>query len=446
MPDIKDIVTKRSTKKAKFSKKAYRPWDLSGTGEHDTKDSEESQDAYQSVDNKPANEDKDNSQLDLPSTDSQLDSNQITNREQLDSNKITNKEQSGNNQITNREQLDSNQITNREQLDSNQITNREQFREHTSYDYQANSLYNRILKLSGVQRDILEFLTEICLINNSNETGPIETTLITQNVKTTYGTVKTSIRRLVDKELIERKKGKTAKGGYINLIVYEQVRKIILAVRNKTKPQFFINDKENILSNSIDNKKDIVSNHSSSNYINTTTTDNKSDDLPEEWNNITFDALSDIGFSKTQIKQLYKLNITTPEIVQESINHFAFGIQYNDLNNKYSKPLNVLMGVLRKGEGWIEPNYKSPKEIAQEQFLEQKKKERERMKKLEQEAFELAFNEWHEQLTEHEKTDIGGTDPEYKNQRIVTPEDRIKDYFTKKVWPDKKNEYLVSSG
>jgi len=44
----------------------------------------------------------------------------------------------------------------------------------------------------------------------------------------------------------------------------------------------------------------------------------------------------------------------TPQIVQESINQFSFGFNHNSQIKKYANPLLVFMGVLRKGEAWIE--------------------------------------------------------------------------------------------
>ena len=49
-----------------------------------------------------------------------------------------------------------------------------------------------------------------------------------------------------------------------------------------------------------------------------------------DWKKINFEPLIEIGFSQTQLKQLATQNLNTPEIVQESINHFAFGLKNNE--------------------------------------------------------------------------------------------------------------------
>ncbi|MDF1931714.1 hypothetical protein PGH45_18940 [Legionella pneumophila] len=76
-------------------------------------------------------------------------------------------------------------------------------------------------------------------------------------------------------------------------------------------------------------------------------------------------------------------------------------MEYNQKTKKYDDPLNVLMGVL-EGQAWIEGDYRSAIEIAQEKLLESKKAEIERKKSLEEKAFKLAFHEWESEITESE--------------------------------------------
>ena len=52
------------------------------------------------------------------------------------------------------------------------------------------------------------------------------------------------------------------------------------------------------------------------------------------------------GFKKAHLLQLKNVNI--PEVVQESINHFAFALQHNEKVKTYQTPLNVFMSVLKK--------------------------------------------------------------------------------------------------
>jgi len=101
------------------------------------------------------------------------------------------------------------------------------------------------------------------------------------------------------------------------------------------------------------------------------------------------------------------------------------------------------MGVLRKGQAWFESNYQSPQEIAQRQIIERKQTERGRMKKLEEEVYKLVFEEWKETLTFEQREKIA---PARKGRGDVMPIDvKLSLYFKNKIWPGKKEEFLVCS-
>lgn len=170
--------------------------------------------------------------------------------------------------------------------------------------------------------------------------------------------------------------------------------------------------------------KPLANSSYSSNIINTTTV------LPEEWEKIDISSLTGIGFSRTQLIQLFEKQLNTSEAVQESIYHFSFGLENNAKVKAYGEPLNVLMGVLRKGGVWFEKNYISPKEKALEELLKLKKQETERIQFLEKELLEQEYKNWISQLSLENK-------------------DKILDSFPKtnlisKILADKANEgYLL---
>ena len=123
-------------------------------------------------------------------------------------------------------------------------------------------------------------------------------------------------------------------------------------------------------------------------------------DLPEEWQRINYHLLDDLHFKEHHLVSLYKLNILESETVQESINHFAYGMKNNPENyTKYTDPLKVFIGRLRKGEQWTESTYRSPKEIAIEELKEKRKEEKKKISDetcklvdgLEQESYQKWF-------------------------------------------------------
>jgi len=97
----------------------------------------------------------------------------------------------------------------------------------------------------------------------------------------------------------------------------------------------------------------------------------------------------------------------------------------------------VLIGVLRKGEAWIEPNYRSTQEIAQETINNNIKSQAERLQKLTEEAFDLAFAKWKQNLSEEEIKLILQDD--IKEAGTFVPQKvRLKAHFKQNIWPNKK--------
>lgn len=458
MPKLDEVL--KSREKKKFVKKTYRPWDLSGDGSEQTdqKPTTESPSLEQTTaratsKNKPAPEQQADTQKSEPKQEAPkpevaaqpaIKEQDLTKPEPLESTdtpaiRTQLDDNLDNNKNTIREPLDNTKNTIRAQLDDSLVSTKETLRGQLDNVLNPETLENRIAKLSGVQESILHFVVDLCDIRGTNETGPIETSLVCRCIKTTYASTKTSISRLVSKGFLGRSKGKRAKGGYINLTLSNEVRDCMLKLKKhshaKISPEEFVKSLEGKLENNLEDNFDI---YSSSN-INKKTNTRSTRQLSDNWQHVNIEPLVHIGFSKTQLKQLTDKN--EPEAVQESINHFAFGLDNNPKVREYQNPLNVLMGVLRKGQSWIEPNYKSAKEIAQEALLEQKRAERERLEKLKEEAYKLALEEWRAGLNEDEIEKIAPekkkSAPDYSPQVV-----RLSAHFREHVWPDVKGEYL----
>lgn len=417
MPNINEVLQNREQKK--FVKKNYRPWDLTGEATNNLLDNVQEEYAANSSDHIVNIQDSEKS------VETILDNNKVTIREQLE-----------NVQETIEKQLDNIKTTNKEQIDNNEKTGKVTIEEQLGNILDPTTLYNRIINLSGLQRSILELVADLCSINGNLETGPIETATIALYIKTSLGSVKTSINRLIEKNILIRKKGRTAKGGYLNLSIIEEALCIIEDQRKKFHKKEKPIDVVISIRQQLDNKYSYIN---SSNFNKTITNTEKKESYPKEWETIDCEMLSEIGFTKNHLKQL--INKTDPEIVQESINHFAFGLEHNQKIKQYENPLNVLMGVLRKGQVWFEKDYRSPKEIAQQKLLETKKAEIERKKALEEEAYKIAFSEWQDQLSENEKEQIA---PNKKDFNDLTPRTvKLSTYFKENIWPSKKNEYTI---
>ena len=183
---------------------------------------------------------------------------------------------------------------------------------------------------------------------------------------------------------------------------------------------------------------------SSSDLIKTTTTDEpnfeKNLNNFEEWKKVDLSPLTEIGFSQTHLFQMAKQNLITPEVVQESIHAFAFDLTKNDKAKSLKKtPLDFFIGILRNGSPYTPPpNYKSPKEIALEAFIEKQNY----IKKLEEEAMNSAFQNGVSKLTPDEKNRIIPEEtkkmgyPALIKQALIT-------HFKENVWPSMKDEMML---
>lgn len=288
-------------------------------------------------------------------------------------------------------------------------------------------------KTTGHQQKIMMQITaHFKSMKNMENTINIPVSILSDRIEADKNTIRTSIKRLQKKSILLKSMGERGRHGSTQVIVPNFVMKECLNLFDCIPLSLDEVGYKN------ENKNRNTDTTYSSSYNNRTTIT----DLPDDWKKINLEPLKHIGFSETQLKQILSLNINTPEIVQESINHFAYALEANEKYKNHKAPLNVIIGVLRKGQGWFESSYRSPQEIAMEQMIEKKKAERERMKKLEDEAYKLALAEWKETLTTEQLEEIA---PAKKQIGDIMPKDiRLSAYFREKVWPLKKADYLIS--
>ncbi|STX55808.1 Uncharacterised protein [Legionella beliardensis] len=430
MPQLSELIEKR-----KFVKKEYRPWDLSGTGTVDSKKLDSEQKAENNVvaDSKIVKAPKDiesefNNSIDtnLPVIEghpksnvidnvkgnilgNDIDNNKVTYEQQLDNKKVTLKKHIGNNEVTNEQQLD-NKINN--VLDNN-----------LGNVGTINNLVDNIKRLSGIQKIIFSYVINVCSARGTLDTGNILSSDLAISANCSTGSIKTSLIRLIEKGLLFRLQGKSSRGGYIVLGITKETQAASIqaqqAIFNPLKLHAYT---DNVIGNKSGNTHYI----SSSNKNNIITT------LPDEWKKINYEELSHIGFSETQIRQLYDSNATEAQIVQDSINKFSYSLNYNEKTKAYTDPLNVLMGILRKGQRWIEPNYIPPKELALQQLLEEARAKKEREELMIKELVDLEFPNWRRNLTEKEYDEIV---PENVRSTNISGaiQSSLRNYFIEKV-------------
>jgi hypothetical protein len=411
MPQLSDLIEKK-----KFVKKSYRPWDLSGEGTVDGKETIDS--SISRIETKiPDSKPKEITPEKV--SNSKIDANASNQPERLDNT-------SGNKRVTTREQADNNEITSCEQPDNAKVTTREQTNNAldniTDNAESLPYLIDTIKKLGGIQKNIFLYIINVCTARGILDTGNILASDLAGAGNCSTGSAKTSLIRLIEKRLIRRLQGKACRGGHMVLGITKETQAAAIQAQKLLFNPLKMNLTDNTSSNGTNNRDP----YSSNSYKNNITTS-----LPDEWKKINFDLLMHIGFSETQVRQLYESNMTTPEIVQDAINRFAYGLENTDKVKAYADPLNVLMGVLRKGQRWNDSNYIPPIELALRQMLEDKRKEKERYDAMIKDLVDLEFPAWREKLSEEMISEIIPARDIRKIPSAVTA--NLRQYYIEKI-------------
>lgn len=422
MPQLSDLIGKK-----KFVKKSYRPWDLSGEGTIDGKtavrlDDVRSNQKSSGQENSAEFEAASSVAPALTEVQTAVSVAEIDNET---GNRTGNKEVTE--RVTNREQPSNNQVTIREQRGNKEVTKREQ-RGNVTGNITGNNqdtffLSESIKKLGGIQKNIFFYILNLCTARGVLDTGNLLSSDLANAGSCTVGSAKTSLNRLVEKRLVHRLPGKACRGGHMVLGITKEIQAAAMqaqqALFNPLKREVTGNITGNVTGNSFL--------YTSSSNKNTTTIV-----LPDEWKKIELEPLQHIGFSETQLRQLCESGITTPEIVQDAIHRFAFSLVNSDKVKAYADPLNVLMGVLRKGQRWNEPHYVPLKERLLRELLDEKRKQKELRDTMIKELIELEFPEWKRKLSEEQFNSIVPEDIR-KNNITAAIQAVLRTYFTEQI-------------
>jgi len=273
--------------------------------------------------------------------------------------------------------------------------------------------------LRGNPLSIIWFLFSLVVDDKDQITSKVTLSEMMKNLCLSRDSARTGLRFLLKNYFITRINYQAGKSGWSQYEINKQ-----LFMQMKTAYQKgFINPIKN------KNEKGSISSNSFT-YNNKTITV-----LPEEWEKINFENLAGIGFTVSRLLDIYEAGTNTAEVVQGSINHFAYMLERQP--EKYKDPLNVLIGTLRKGKDWFEKDYKSPQELAMQHIVEQKKRELERKEKLEKELFDLHYKEWESSLDEETKNAFIPESARRSSMSGMKTAELVK-YFTNNIWPEVK--------
>jgi len=249
-----------------------------------------------------------------------------------------------------------------------------------------------IARLYGIRKKLMFFFVDLCEARGKLDTGPITAETLIEASGSTYKTIKKVLQIMIEDSLIKRMQGKRGKGGFSVLLISKEIKESVLKYKKIIMPE-------------PSNTKNNISSAERTNFVT-----NNLNDLPEVWKEIDLKPLKNIGFSETQLKQLFTKNLNVPEVVQESIYQFAFGLEHNPKTKEYNKegknPLNVLMGVLRSGGQWTENDYETPQQRSLRILLEVRKKRKEQQDIMINELLDIEFPAWERKLDDKKRNEI----------------------------------------
>lgn len=433
MPSIDGFTNKRTNKK--FKKKAHRPWNVT---EGLVKTSDEEYDP--AVIEPPEN---------APET---TDNHTITGKESIGNqlkpigDQLATKMEPIRGQIKTNNTPISNHLAvsmgpDNESI-SNQVSNQSTAYEAPNTDAQGWGLDKatyELRRLYGLQRKIVYYIGTQCIASGKLVSGPITVKALQELLNTDVNTIKTALHRVVTKGFFQREESKRGTGGFSTF-------KISIFLRQALLNDLHYSQISNQLdTNSEPSKVPMAPLSSRSNYITTTTEQMVDKNFPPDWQSINFIPLEGIGFGKSHLLQIYKFGQLSPEMVQDSINAFAFDL---DVNNKGAKikaaPLYFFMGILRNGMPYAAPeNYEDLETRALKRYLENKKKQQAHRESIRQEAYNLALEEWEENLTSEQ---VAAIIPEQKYREEGSPirKGTLNLHFKKEIWPTIEKQMGVS--
>ena len=355
---------------------------------------------------------------------------------------------------------------------------------------ESNSLNQILPRISTNEKKILVVLIRKMIESESNCTQDMNTNTLALSVGTTVNGLKTGLKRLVEKGVIRRDTGKRGVGGVIRFSTSSNIKNKLLnflsddlndfekgsnkgsdAENNDFVSSIYNSNTTNTIKNkvreidaaknhSIEQKDQLIAemqkqiaelqkrhhqDDSTSSAIEKTEVDN--DDLYE----IDISPLEPFGFTQKHLKQVIAFNSKlddrskiNADDLEESIQHYAWALEnrFEEMTEKYGKSfannkLKILMGVLKKGQSWTEPQFRSAEEIALEEQVKANKEKLKKLQALQEEAFNSAYELWKLELTKEQYTKIKDSLPSsYANlsdgsKMLVTA---LKNHFRENVY------------
>jgi predicted transcriptional regulator len=259
-----------------------------------------------------------------------------------------------------------------------------------------------LVKLSGLQKNILIFVYEECQSVLDSETAPLTIEYVASVCNSPISSIRKTIQRMIKKGFLIRSDHKDGRGGWTKYQLPENIYQEINHLKSTNKLETNLRQTRDKLESQPRTQLETNVPSSSSNiYIKTTTTD-----LPKDWLEIDLIEYSaNFGFGIDSLTKVHALGKFTPNQVKMSLDHFNFDIMNQHLDN-VRNPLAWLIKAFEEGSGHFSKKYmdkiRKEREEAEKQFNEFEEENR----KLEQAKYQIWLSKQDPKELENQITDI----------------------------------------
>jgi hypothetical protein len=271
-----------------------------------------------------------------------------------------------------------------------------------------------VQNLSGNRLKIFESILELCLQSRSRTISTTHEYLArASNIR--LGSVKTTTQRMkLDGFLTKRPLG-LGRGCLIEFGIPDQHFDGYLAIQMTSKantktPQS--EHKANTLPDTTPSSSSSVNLIKKATTTNNTTSETNPSfssgssapiDLPIDWSDIQIPpSLQDIGFGRTQIRQLFHTGTLLATEVQDSLEAFAYDLDAGQVKSRGSK-LGFLMGILRRSGAYVSEAYMTELKMQVEANELRRRETLDLRRKTAETALVAAATEIFQKLTDDEK-------------------------------------------
>jgi hypothetical protein len=197
--------------------------------------------------------------------------------------------------------------------------------------------------LVGLQRSLVLFVCRECVQKRTKTTGPLSLEYISSSVGTSKRAVKVTLQRLEAKGVVEFINFKNGRGGWTDYQLPDDVFQEALRAESDNKAATNWQQSYNKVTAqpATELATSLSSSSSSLNIKETTTTGGDQEplfdpgrvQLAPQWLALDLEPLAGIGFTQTHLVQIVSQAKLSPELVQDSIHHFAFDLRVKNLKN-----------------------------------------------------------------------------------------------------------------